>query len=85
MIEIVQKNGPGKAIGDPHPKEMFSIAAGWRYSWALLVYRHLLGAASSGGLAKAGEGAAGIVSCNGCFHLEGIFFDTEPSGLIIKS
>lgn len=66
--------------GDPHPKEMGSTTAGWRYSWALLVYKHLLGAESSGGSAKTAGDAAVLVSHIGCHHLvSSAIFGTEPS------
>lgn len=66
--------------GDPHPKEMGSTTAGWRYSWALLVYKHLLGAASSGGSAKTAGDAAVLVSHIGCHHLvSAAIFGIKPS------
>lgn len=73
-----------EVAGDPHPKEMGSTTAGWRYSWALLVYKRLLGAESSGGSAKTAGDAAVLVSHIGCHHLVSFaIFGTEPS--IVKT
>lgn len=74
-----------EVAGDPHPKEMGSTTAGWRYSWALLVYKHLLGAVSSGGSAKTAGDAAVLVSHIRCHHLvSSAIFGPEPSVVKIR-
>lgn len=68
--------------GVPHPKEMGSTTAGRRYSRALLVYKHLPGAVSSGGSAKTAGDAAVLVPHTGCLHLvSSAIFGTEPAAV----